>query len=227
MDWDGSCQNQLLYRLKFGDIFAQYLGANWQYSVTKSIQRKSVLFLNYFPENKTDTNILMKYTHSKKQNKKTLLQDPGSVVGEAEDCRIVQMMFTYFGQKVCATLNPVAPAKGHPITPSLAARMCTKAVCWVGLMLQASCSFRSLGFWWEKTPDHFCGFQQSLFKSWEKILKKKKKVYVSAEEEELVCKQAEKNIWTRFWFYASWSLVLAGSFQCWVAFFRDVQLVLP
>lgn len=111
----------------------------------------------------------------KNKTKKTLLQDPGSVVGEAEDCRIVQMMFTYFGQKVCATLNPVAPAKGHPITPSLAARMCTKAVCWVGLMLQASCSFRSLGFWREKTPDHFCGFQQSLFKSWEKIFKKKKK----------------------------------------------------
>lgn len=44
---------------------------------------------------------LMKYTQTQKTKTKqrTLLQDPGSLVGEKEDFRIAQMIFTYFGQK--------------------------------------------------------------------------------------------------------------------------------
>lgn len=44
---------------------------------------------------------LMKYTQTQKNKTKqrTLLQDPGSLVGEKEDFRIAQMIFTYFGQK--------------------------------------------------------------------------------------------------------------------------------
>lgn len=43
----------------------------------------------------------MKYTQTQKNKTKqrTLLQDPGSLVGEKEDFRIAQMIFTYFGQK--------------------------------------------------------------------------------------------------------------------------------
>lgn len=117
---------------------------------------------------------LMKYTQTqKKQNKTknsvTRSWIPGRRERGFQDCTDdIYLLWTKSpnSELLRAPLNPVAPAKGHPITLSLAARMCTKAVCWVGLMLQASCSFRSLGFWREKGPDHFCGFQQSLFKSW-------------------------------------------------------------
>lgn len=87
--------------------------------------------------------------------------------------------------------------------------MHTKAVLQARLMLQASCSLGSLSFWGEKGPDHLCGFQKSLFKSQEK------NIYISmlSGEEEIICKQAEKNDWTRLWFYALWSLVLARSFK--------------
>ena len=60
-----------------------------------------MLFLNYIPENKTDIYIFNEiHTNSKKQNKtKNSVTRSWILVGEKEDFRIAQMIFTYFGQK--------------------------------------------------------------------------------------------------------------------------------
>lgn len=79
----------------------------------------------------------MKYAHSKKTNQNktnsaTRSRIPGRRGRGLQDCADdVYLLWTKSpnSELLRATLNPVAPAKGHPIIPSLAARICTKAVC--------------------------------------------------------------------------------------------------
>lgn len=113
-------------------------------------------------------------------------------------------------------LNPVAPAKGHPIAGWAQKKERVGHRTHVTGQLLA----RLVRLLEENGPDHFCGFQKSLFKSWGWRFGT---VYVSAGEEEVVYKQGEKNVQVLIFCI----LIPASMRFSMLVFIHCVQFILP